>query len=33
LNLFVKIDLFSWLNNPFYKKPTPTEYQLSLFSG
>ena len=33
LNLFVKIDLFSWLNNPFYKKSMPLDYQLSLFSG
>lgn len=33
LNLFVKIDLFSWLNNPFYKKSIPPDYQLSLFSG
>lgn len=33
LNLFVKIDLFTWLNNPFYKKVKPQDYQLSLFSG
>ena len=33
LNLFVKIELFSWLNNPFYKKSMPVDYQLSLFSG
>jgi len=34
LNLFVKISLFEWLNNPFYKIPnTVTGYQLNLFSG
>jgi len=33
LNLFVKIDLFFWLNNPFYKPKQKPNFQMELFSG
>jgi hypothetical protein len=33
LNLFVKIDLFTWLDYPFYRKTKISEFQLKLFSG
>lgn len=33
LNLFSKINLFEWLNNPFHKKTVVNEWQLDLFSG
>ncbi|MFC1734121.1 IS4 family transposase [candidate division KSB1 bacterium] len=33
LNLFVKIDLFFWLNRPFYKPEQKQTNQMALFSG
>ena len=33
LNLFVKIDLFKWLDQPFIANPKPAGQQLCLFSG
>lgn len=33
LNLFVKIDLFKWLDQPFITKPENNNLQLQLFSG
>lgn len=33
LNLFVKLDLWSWIDKPFDDTPPSPNYQLSLFSG
>ena len=33
LNLFVKIDLFEWINHPFYKDKEINDGQLLLFDG
>jgi len=33
INLFVKIDLWKWLDQPFVEKSNPEAFQMSLFSG
>lgn len=33
LNLFVKIDLWTWLDEPFIRPKSKTNYQLALFDG